>query len=188
MGLTIANVVEAFRRLLPRGPAWSFTSESTFADLLEAFAEEYLRIDGRIDVLMREADPRQTQELLSDWERVAGLPDACTGVLTEEDDRRLALWQRLTESGGQSIAFYKALARKVGYEIEIYEFRPFTAGSFAGGRLFSDAWAHSWQVVAFTDGIPIFALECIMRRLAPAHTTVFFSYPNASEPAFFLTS
>jgi uncharacterized protein YmfQ (DUF2313 family) len=180
-----AAYAEALKRLLPNGDAWSPIKGTLWSDILEAIAIEFTRLESRALSLSEEADPRTVSDLLSEWESVAGLPDTCTGVLSLLAHRRLALWQKLTESGGQSRAFYQAVAAKLGYVIDIQEFKPFVAGSLAGDRLYSKRWRHVWRVVAFSNGIPVIALECIIRRLSPSHTTVLFSYPLTAEPEFF---
>ncbi|EGF92412.1 hypothetical protein ABI_08480 [Asticcacaulis biprosthecium C19] len=162
-------------KLLPRGRAWSRAPESTLSKLMSAFADGAARFDARALELLEEADPRTTTELIDAWERVAGLPDTCTGTLTEIADRRAALWQKLTNSGGQSIAYFTEVAARLGYEIEITLFRPMYCTSPCTGLLFTTAWRFTWQVtVANAEEAPV--MECVFNRLKPAETAVFFVY------------
>jgi uncharacterized protein YmfQ (DUF2313 family) len=65
---------------------------------------ELARLDVRASVLPQEVNPAASLELLPDWERVAGLPDKCSGVLEETlQGRRNALLTKLTSTGGQSL-------------------------------------------------------------------------------------
>ena len=91
------------RSLLPRGKAWNFDLESNFLKLVFSFAVEMARVSNRALELITQVDPRTTTELLSDWERVLGLPDTCQGVLPASiEERRQDVISRLTMVGGQS--------------------------------------------------------------------------------------
>lgn len=192
--------------LLPRGRAWPREEGSTLMRLLLAKADELARIDGRAADLLEETDPRTTLELLTDWERVAGLPDNCIPAPDSIAERRAALLARITGQGGQSRAYFIALAASIGYAVTIDEFRVFAAGSLTGEDLNDDDWAHAWRVnvlppavdtgTGFTityftagsnagerlSGFGSLDLECVISRARPAHSVVLFSYPVEPEP------
>lgn len=192
MALTAAEYLAQLQALLPPGAAWRRDVGSALTEFLAALAEELARIDQRIEALLDEADPRSTTELLTDWERVAGLPDACTGPLPTLAQRRAALVARLTSIGGQSRAYFIALAASLGYTITITEYRPYTVDSPVDDPLCSEEWAFVWQVNAPLDTVRYRSvdsgvdepfstwgnqlLECVIRRFAPAHTLVLFAY------------
>lgn len=192
MALTTNDYLQQLRGLLPPGPAWPRDAESLLTEILTAFAQEFARIDQRIEKLLDEADPRTTLELLPDWERVAGLPDVCTGPLDSVAARRDALIARLTSLGDQSRQYFIDLAAALGYTITITEFRPFTVGSAVNDPLCSEEWRFAWQVNAEQDTVRKFTvtsgvdeafaswgntlLECAISRLKPAHTLVQFAY------------
>lgn len=197
MGLTATDYLAQLQALLPQGPAWPRDAEAELTRLLSAWAAELARVDGRAVDLVEEADPRTTTELLSDWERVAGLPDPCVEALAGTQttaQRRAALLAKLTTIGGQSAAYYIALAASLGYTITVSEFTPFQAGhSEAGDPITNDEWGFAWQVNAPDESIVVFAagrscageplrawgnelLECVITRLRPAHTHVLFAY------------
>jgi uncharacterized protein YmfQ (DUF2313 family) len=186
---------EQLKALLPPGRAFPRERGGTLDDLLDAMAQELARIDLRSDELASDAVPKRTTELLPDWERVAGLPDNCAGVLQETvQGRRADLVGKLTSTGGQSSAYFTALAADLGYEVMIAEFRPFRAGlSSAGDPLTNGDWVYTWRVYApevtvtyfkagqSVAGEPLAAwgndsLECRLRQFNPAHTIVQFAY------------
>ncbi|WP_157081126.1 putative phage tail protein, partial [Novosphingobium naphthalenivorans] len=101
-----AAYARQMKQLLPKGAAWDFAPDGTFARLLLALAAEFARIDSRALDLIGEADPRTTLELLPDWERVAGLPDSCTGAPDEVAERQAALHQKIAGVGGQNKAAF----------------------------------------------------------------------------------
>lgn len=179
--------------LLPPGAAWTRESAATLTRLLDALAVELARVDARAEDLLAECDPRTTRELLTDWERVAGLPDPCSGPLGTVRERREALHGKIAGVGGQSRAYFIELARRLGYEVRISEYFRFRAGSPAGAPLANTpGWRHTWQVNAPTTTIKHFAagsaageplrtwgnqlLECAITRRKPAHTVVLFAY------------
>jgi uncharacterized protein YmfQ (DUF2313 family) len=86
-------------------------------------------VDGRAaDLLEIESDPRSTVELLPDWERNWGLPDPCIQSPQTVSQRQFALVQRMTIQGGQSRQFFIDIAKQIGYDITITEYRPFQVG------------------------------------------------------------
>lgn len=194
MGMSAADYLSQLQALLPQGPAWPRDADATLTQLLAALAEEFARVDLRAENLLDEADPRTTAEMLSDWERVAGLPDPCVTAAQSTQERRAALVAKFTNLGGQSRQFYIDLAASLGYTITITEFHQFRVGESAvGDALYGDDWVFAWRANApattirefrvgeSTVGDPLRSwgdelLECALNRLKPAHTHVLFGY------------
>ncbi len=180
--------------LLPQGLAWPRDRDAKMRALTRGLAEEFARVDARGDDLVREVLPNTTVEMLADWERAAGLPDTCVATEQTIQERRNALLSRLTNTGGQSRAFFIELAKYLGFTITITEFRPFRAGfSRAGDPLYGEQWAFAWRVnapavtiVDFRSGASAAGeplrkwgnelLECVFNRVKPAHTVLLFGY------------
>lgn len=192
--------------LLPPGKAFSRDPDSVIGRLAHGLADALARVDARAEVLHDEADPRTTLELLVDWERVAALPDACTGRPDTITERRVALTSKIASLGGQSIPYFVGLAARLGYFVEIVEFAPLEAGFGAGDAANGDAWAFAWLISvriddrSYRDGYAEFVagsnagdplrgwgaldLECMIDRARPAHTTTLFAYTIEPEAAF----
>lgn len=195
---------EAFSRLFPQGAAWPRSEESVFQRAIRGIAAIFGDIDARAgDFLNRESDPRKTVELLPEWERAFGLPDDCISEPVTIDDRRTALLNRMTLLGSPSRAFFISVAASIGYTITISECVPFQCGLHSCGynddaSLYGIApeemrfvwFIHvsgarlSWFRAASGElgvdhhleiGIAS-DLECVMRRISPAHTQLFFDY------------
>jgi len=200
MVLTADAYLAQLQALLPPGDAWPRSADATLSKLLRAFAEELARIDERALSAISESDGRAARELLADWERVCGLPDACSAELsTTLQERRAAVVSKLTAVGGVSKAYFMALAQSMGYTIEIDEFRPFVTGMSRCGDSLNGGHAvgHQWRVrvigARFTpfragtsqcgDSLGKIAraqdLECKFKRLKPAHTNLTVSYEGA---------
>ena len=189
MGIVAADFYDELSELLPSGPAW----ETDRNILLEAWADEFNRIQAHADNLIGEADPRTTYDLLADYERIFGLPSVCMYNVTQSvQQRQAALVTQMTSVGGQSIAYFIALALSAGFIITITEFRPFSVGGTVADVIWGPDWAYAWQVNApavtvtyflVTSGVsePLAAwgntlLECLLTRFKPAHTVLIFSY------------
>ncbi|MEZ5709737.1 MAG: putative phage tail protein [Blastomonas sp.] len=211
MSYLAADYGAQLRQLLPSGAAFRAPADSNLARLLDALAEEFARIDARADDVIDEADPRTTLELLPDWERVLGLPDACTGAPDNVGERRAALRQKITGLGGQSQAYFIELAARLGYVVTISEHRAARLGMRLGERLNGPDWQFAWTVHVepfdgdLPDDQPFLAqarigdelgvrlrgfgaldLECVIRRAAPAHTIVLFAYEAEPEALFWI--
>jgi len=192
---TAADYLEQLKTLLPPGQAFPREAGTTLHDLLNGMSIELARVDGRGEALPVEANPASTNELLSDWERVVGLPDKCSGVLEETlQGRKNALLAKLTSTGGQSAPYFIEIAAALGYTVTIETFSPFRVGrSHAGDALTNGPWAFTWLVRVPEVSVTSFrvgqsavgerlrtwgndTLECKINQLKPAHTIALFAY------------
>ncbi|HJW80815.1 MAG TPA: putative phage tail protein [Acidiferrobacterales bacterium] len=161
--------------LLPACPAWRREGNTVMGAVLEALAQEFARLDARAAQLFTETDPRLSYELLPDFERIAGLPDECTGALSTLEERRAALMARLARPGKATPQYFADVAGRLGYTVTIDEPALHTF------RVHSDATAVREFTVNSPCTDPLRAwgdalLECIINRLKPAHTIVQFAY------------
>ena len=119
---------------------------------------------------------------------------------TAIEARRAAVIARRHEGGTTTPMDFITLAARLGYDIEIVEFRPFRTYSTCTDYLNSDgaAWAHCWLVdIRNTDPViynmtcssacTAFIrewvqgdLECIFERIKPAHTQIIWTYSTPS--------
>lgn len=180
------------KQLLPTGAAWNLDIGSRLSALLRGLAEELARVDARGDALVDESDPRTTVEMMTDWERVLGLPNPCVTTALSVAQRRAAIVERVTSLGGQTPVYFIAVALALGYTITITEFRPYNVGDPVNVPIYDDAWAYAWQVNAPLNTVilgdvlsgvddPLASwsnesLECVLTRWKPAHTHILFAY------------
>lgn len=148
-----------------------------------------------IEALLLETDPRTADVLLSDWERVYGLPDACAGFGATLAERRANLVAKVAETGGLSRPYFENLAAVLGYvDTTITTFKPIGCESTCEAPVVDDPWRFAWSVnlphegdnyTSFhadsvcTDAVDYYLvglLECVFMRLKPAHTYVIFTY------------
>lgn len=167
--------------LLPRGRVWVLDEGAQLPKLLLAIADELARVDGRAAQLLLEWDPRTADETLEDWEQVLGVVPA-EGA--SEAGRRLSITAKLIATGGQTAAYYIAVALALGFATTVtvtddyvwtmtvdlgtstspfpLQETDFRAGDSLAGDVLAD-WA-----------IP--ELENEINRLKPAHTRALFVY------------
>lgn len=192
MRATTSDYRHLLQQLLPPGAAWPRDIDAVLTKLLTGFAVGMARAHNRGIDLVDESDPRAATEMLTDFERVVG-PDTCIeGGLTTLAERRAYVHARWTARGGQSRAFFIALAEALGYEVTITEYRPFTCESECEDPLCDEEWRFAWTVNAPETTIREFTcesgcdeplrtwgnelLECAVSRAKPAHTVCHFAY------------
>lgn len=166
-------------QLLPPGAAWTQDPESHLQRLLLALGESLARAHQRNDDLFRETDPQQTAELLDRWEAALGLPDACSvqGSQTVAERVQLVV-AKLISAGGQSRAYFTALAIALGYPAAtVTEYQARRHGrARLGERYGGEDWEEAWQLNLPEQQPGDTRLECIVSRDKPAGSIVLFNY------------
>jgi uncharacterized protein YmfQ (DUF2313 family) len=191
MGMIAADYLKQAQALLPPGPAWPSDSDSALVQMLDAWSQEFSRVDGAALALLEEADPRTSAQMLTDWERVCALPEFA-GLGDSTQERRAALHGKLTSTGGQSRAFYIALAASVGYAITITECAPHTTEDDSDHPVYDEQYRFIWYVNAALNTVRDLTteddtemataiwgnqlLEAVINRYKPAHTLAIFTY------------
>ena len=172
--LKIEQFIRLFYNLLPKGRAWNEDIDSDTYKLVSSLSQEFCRNDDRLEDLIREIDPFQTNELLDDWLATYGLPNPCLGdVELSDDDKRTLLLQQLNATGGASESYFEGILDNSGFQFDtdvIPLFLPFvagsragdkitngqeffTAGSVAGSRLHNSGWTYWFEVHSGGDNI-----------------------------------
>ncbi|MBF0168806.1 MAG: DUF2313 domain-containing protein [Alphaproteobacteria bacterium] len=180
--------------LLPPGTAWPTDPDAVLTLLLAGLALGMARAHNRMADLVDESDPRKTYELLVEWETELGLPDTCLqGIDQTVAQRRAAVLAKLLAQGGQSPAYFVALAETLGYPgCTVTEFSEFTCEGACEDHLYDTPWLYTWMLNAPQTQILDFdtestceeplrswgdeLLECVMHRLKPGHSTLHITY------------
>jgi len=194
IGSSANDYLQQLINLTPQGDVFPTEATANWVLMLDAIAQTCARIDANAVLLLNEAFPDTTTQLLPNWERVAGLPDDCSVLGDTYEIRRLNLIAKLTSRGGQSKEYFIEVAASLGYTVTITEFRPFRVSISRVGDPLCDAnWWFVWQVNSQLNTIVWFRagrsaageplaswgntrLECIMKKYKPAHTIVQFAY------------
>jgi uncharacterized protein YmfQ (DUF2313 family) len=180
-------------KLQPSGDAWPRDVDSVMQQSLVALAQPFAYANARANNLVVDMFPSTTVELLPEWEASLGLPDPCTPLAPTLQQRQRAVVAKLIGRGGQSVPYFTSVAAALGYSITITQFTAYTFGLPFGLPMNGAAWSFTWQVNApqftiqrFQFGHDAFGepfesfgnavLQCELQRIAPAHTTLLFSY------------
>lgn len=193
---TSSQYAAQLRALLPAGPAWDPEQVPEVNKVIKGLSLELARVDARALNLLNEMDPSSVSELVPDWEAVMNLPDPCLGPNPSFEDRRLSVRQRLVAVGGQSPAFYVEIAISQGYpDATVTEHRAPRMGRSRFGVARFGTWNMQFMWTLNTGGRkrlgrrfgasywgerfganPGTAIECLIRRAAPAHTVEHINY------------
>lgn len=152
------------------------------------------------EALLIEIDPRTTDLLLDDWERVYGLPDGCSGIGENIVQRRANLLSKVSETGGLSKRYFLQMAELLGYrDTTINTFIPSSCEMTCEMLLMNEPFRFIWKVNlphqgdnhtifragtrcdARLDSYAFGALECQFMRLKPAQSQVIFTYKESVD-------
>lgn len=197
-----ADYLRVLQAHLPRGRVWPRDGDAQQAAVLGTLTPCFARLNARANNLLVDAFPASTYELLPEWEETLGLPDPCAGEAPSTQQRVAQVVARLTATGGQSISYFTAVAKALGYTITVKQFAPSQFGMAFGDPFGGDDWAFAWMISAPSFsisnltfggafGAPFSSwgnnvLQCELSRIAPAHTILMFAYPGSLDYAFTL--
>ncbi len=188
------NYRDLILKLLPRGRAWTRDSDSWTFKFAWAMGEEFARLDARVRRLLKEIDPRYSDELLPEFEREYGLPDECSVISSDIDQRRRDLIAQITASGGQSAQYFIDIFEEAGTPITITYSEPLRVGDRAGSRVRSRGYRHIWNVNIPSDSFNYFTVGtgvagdylvtvsndtnvvCFLNKNKPAHTVINYTF------------
>ena len=197
--------IEMLKRLCPRGSIWNFTignsgdtSYSLVGILFSIVAEELSKISEEITRLFKESVPGLSTDsyLLSDWERIAGLPDNCSPLADTEAQRQAVVHAKIyTQYTGLTPDFFINYAAGLNVTITVVDggaINVFRTGhkkdgtiqrvtrtpelGIDGARLNSQSDFNTFtvNVILDPDGNQDI-LECVFNKLKPAHTGMIFN-------------
>ena len=186
---------QALQALIPTGRAWPRDPDAVQFAVLRALAASFQRSDNDALSILNGAFPKTAIIMLTEWEKSLGLPDDCSiGEVDTIAKRQSAIVSKLISTGGQSKSYFIGIAKALGYNITINEYRQARAGlSVCGDGINGDNWPFVWMVEGEETNIsyarvglsycgdPLRSwgnkqLECRLSALSPSHTLVKFGY------------
>lgn len=179
--------VEHLQALLPRGRAWTRDPDAVLTSLLRGLAHVLAALDFRAVQLLDEVNPARTTNLLSDWERVLGLPDDCSEADAALPARRAAVLEKLVAQPDLNPRTYIDLAASFGLTITVDENDQARAARISGLDASGGKHVFVWWVTISADSSRFFSVisnvtrplldfevnaefVCRLRNLVPAHT------------------
>lgn len=186
---------QALQALIPTGRAWPRDPDAVQFAVLRALAASFQRSDNDALSILNGAFPKTAIIMLTEWEKSLGLPDDCSiGEVDTIAKRQSAIVSKLISTGGQSKSYFIGIAKALGYNITINEYRQARSGlSVCGDGINGDDWPFVWMVEGEETNIsyarvglsycgdPLRSwgnkqLECRLSALSPSHTLVKFGY------------
>lgn len=189
-----SDFASAIHALMPRGLVWPRDPTAVQAQVIAGLSPTWQRHTAANNQLLVDAFPATAVELLPEWESTLGLPDPCAGESPTLQGRQQQVVARLTNSGGQSIAYFISYAKTLGYTVTVTEFTPFRVGQQAmGSPVANQDWAFTWQINSPLNTVAHFetgqsyvgqalaswgnaVLQCELMAIKPAHTYLNFAY------------
>ncbi len=183
-----ADYLAQLQALLPSGAAWPRGPDTTLTRLLDALAADLARLDAAAGGLLAVARPDTIGPLLDDWDRVMGLPDACSAGASDVEERLRALLSHITIMRSAGPRRYEEIARQLGYAAAVVEHDESAAGRLPGLDTTGGRWRYVWWLQVHVQGrigrknvlsgvdAPLrenrsdAELECRIRAAAPIHT------------------
>jgi len=174
---------------MPTGDAWAakLVEDSDLHSQMHGTSKPFNMTQGRIEDLSRESDINQTVELISDWESSVGLPDVCLGPLSDIDERRALIIERLSKTPivtiGQQQTFIDRLFPDL--DITLIPGADFFGFEYSLEMFFLGNVNEKFIIVAvlppqdpffefdlefpFTGGVDQTELQCVLERISPAN-------------------
>lgn len=172
----VNDYVRALQALLPRGLAWPRDANAVQTAVLSGLAPSLHRVNADANQLLVDAFPATVDAMLAEWNATLGLPGATGYTGSDLPTQQAQVVAALTDSGGQSAAYFIALAARLGLTITINGYRPWTVDDPVDAPIYGMAWAHAWRVSATAAG-DYSLLRVIFDRYKPAHTTIVWNVP-----------
>lgn len=191
---------EQLLHLLPRGRAWPRAPGSFLRRLLAGVAAEFARLDAAGTALLDEAYAARAFELIEEWEKDLGLPDACTSLGATITARRAAAHEKETLLKNLHKSAFIELANEYGVRIIVSERDQARAQTVPGVDVSGDKWMFVWWIsiptrasvdyktvlddvdtpLAYWDGeVGHAELACRLQQIAPLHTLLVITHHNA---------
>jgi len=168
------------QNLLPQGPIWKFEDDSDMVALLEALSYTFYRLELRAQDLLKEFVPETMTELLSDWERVLGLPGTNPLPPTTVADRRIAVKALLNGYNSPTKSNFEDTLVNAGLDVvvEHQQFNSFVAGSLVGDPITEKEWKYVWSL--YMIGVDGEVQDELLKYL------IGLTYPLHTQPVFFI--
>ena len=164
----------AGRKLLPRGPIWK---GRILNQVINGMAKDAVKTDNDIEILAKNMLPSTCEELLSDYEKMYGLPDDCTIGEQSLIERKEALLSKTRKKEVPTVAWLKSYAKSMGYYIDIITHKHFICGiSKCGDRLGGAIGSIRIEVLNSNHSYNKSEFECRLNKILPADVDIFYSY------------
>lgn len=198
---TLDDTAEFIADHLPQGRAWDKKNDedSNIYKLIKSLGAAFNNIQNQIENLATEFNINLTNDLLPDWETSVGLPDTCTQDLTELEDRRQEVINRLKKVPVVTLAEMQALVDSLrtvipgtnffeyeleltleGIEVADVELIPgtdFYTFEYELEMTLQSGYSERFVLVVRTEaGTDLSRILCVLRKVNPANIIITVHY------------
>lgn len=175
-------MIDLFKKLIPlKGFIWSVLSGSFFAKLLEALAEEPIRIRDYLRQIVRESNPGTAIDTQEEWYQQYDIQFDPTKSIT---DQQAVTLERFIALGDQDIIYLQDQVDKGGFPLVTVTENTLPIGTAVNecgvaqcgiaqcgnGGGFGTDWIFYFYVVGeVTDDSELDRLKALIQRLSPGH-------------------
>jgi uncharacterized protein YmfQ (DUF2313 family) len=175
---TTQQLTQQFMTLLLRGECWPKSTNSNWYALAYALMPVMQVMTSNAAMVLNQSVPDAVFNMITEWNESLGLPDPCLGPNPTILQQQQQILAKFIGNGGQSRDFYISYAALLGYTVQIQEFLPWLVGIYRPGMPVPSGNAGNVWVVSVDTPGPAPILECELKNIIPAQTTVLFSYPG----------
>lgn len=173
-----ANSISSY---MPGGPLFraKFIEGSTIRRLIEGLAVEVANAEDFLKLLQDEFLPDKTTLLLSEWEKLLGIPDDCLPLSDDDDIRRQFILIKLASLGVQTVDDFQNLADLFGVTatvipgLDAIPVPPDPKFTIVIEFVAPDGFPYTFPFTFGSDTIAI--LECLFNKLKPANCVTVFT-------------
>lgn len=200
---SVTDIALSMLGLLPAGFAWYKSSDSNFANLMHGLAAVVDKVYEVIASYRIAISPTHTNAY-DTWEKELSLPE--DGVVRTGDARRDEIFRKSCRRGGNTLSYFKSVAKLFGIDVDIYEYCE-NPEQFSGVYDTADNLKYYWMIRMKTGTPGDVPMRCgndedcggnarsgnrlrtyvppyfysMMEKLKPAHTKCLYAYPITDE-------
>lgn len=171
------NYIDLLALAMPPGDTITPIEGSNIWNILLPAARQFSTVHDRMANKVGELSfPGTTVDWLADWEFLIKPHGTCLDTLVSDADRRKAMKDKFTSTGGNSKAFIEQAAVDLGYSdanLSVYYFRSFVGG-FASGYVTGVNWVHVLRLTATSIPATDEILMCTIRDIVRSGDIVHF--------------
>lgn len=166
---------------------------SNLRNVLIGLADQWLNFRSSVNNTYAEYDPRETTDLIEEWEGFVGIPDGCIDNTGTLEERRTNILLKLSGINATTAQQFETIASTLGFDVTVTAgvtaerfplTFPFTLIGASEERFtivvnLDASLQPSGFPLTFpfelTSGAPAI-LECLFNKIKPANTIVLFRY------------
>lgn len=171
-------------KYFPQGKATMnvFNPFSNLFSLIKSYSIEFKRCTSLLNLILKEINPYTTEQFITEWEDMVGIPDGCFIRVTSEIRRRQQIIAKLRSDGVQTTGDMEEILAILGFQTRVF---PLSIEESTQEAKFTIVVEFTNAVDSTTFPVPFpwpfrgsetQATQCFMRTIVPAHCQVIYRF------------